>query len=264
MMNGMMNDPSSSTAMKNGMLNLKQGWWNRCDTTSKMSGESLLQQMERAGFCEADLTPSTCISSHPSTSPHGPRAPSYGDAFLSHINGIFEPNIINGSSQEDLFEPEPLTPQSGHQQNRVRSSSLENCLNLALEQIDTDTDDYLFDDALEQIDTETEDSLHIETETDDSLFDDFADPCNSNNKRCAHVAIPTQEPEQKRRRTTAHFINNISGSDDTSPRFRPYQQKQWDDQFQELLAFKKARGHCCVPHKSEETPILSRWVSAAY
>jgi hypothetical protein len=290
-MNGMMNDSSSSTAMKNGMPNSKQGWSNHCATTSKMSGESLFQLMKLAGLCGADLSPSTYIPSLPSTSPRRLRIDSDGDAFLSLINGIFEPNIINAASQEDLFEPVPLTPQSGHQRHIVRCSSLENCvnlaleasqedlfepvpltpqsghqrhivrrsslencLNLALEEIDTETDDYLFDDALEQIDAET----------DDSLFDDFAAPCNNNNKRCADAWIQTQESDQKRRRTTAPFINNVSGSDDTSPRFRLYQQNQWDVQFQELLAFKKEQGHCCVPNKFLESPILSRWVSAPF
>jgi hypothetical protein len=220
-----MNDSASSTAMNNGMLNSKQGWSNHYGTTPKMSGESLLQQVERVGLRGADFSPSTGI-------------PFNSDAFLSRINGIFESNITNASLQEDLFEPLPLTPQSGHQQQRVRSSSLENCLNLALE--------------------------HVYAETDDYMFDDFETPCNINNKRCADVAIPTQEPDQKRRRITAPFINNVSGSDDTSPRFHPYQQKQWDYRFQELLAFKKERGHCCVPHSFEEIPILSRWVRAAY
>lgn len=47
---------------------------------------------------------------------------------------------------------------------------------------------------------------------------------------------------------------------DVAPRFRPYQEKQWVQQFQELLAFKAERGHSLVPHTFDENPTLSRWV----
>ena len=60
-------------------------------------------------------------------------------------------------------------------------------------------------------------------------------------------------PDVKRQRT---------GFEPTSrgPRFRPYQEKQWQEQFQELLKFKEKHGHCLVPHTFEENQTLSRWV----
>ncbi|CAJ1950842.1 unnamed protein product [Cylindrotheca closterium] len=45
-----------------------------------------------------------------------------------------------------------------------------------------------------------------------------------------------------------------------APRFRPYQEKQWQEQFEELLSFKEKHGHCLVPHSFEENQTLSRWV----
>jgi len=48
--------------------------------------------------------------------------------------------------------------------------------------------------------------------------------------------------------------------EDAANRFRPYQAEQWTEKFQELLDFKKERGHCCVPHTFDENPSLARWV----
>jgi hypothetical protein len=47
---------------------------------------------------------------------------------------------------------------------------------------------------------------------------------------------------------------------DDANRFRPYQASQWTDRFEELIAFTKAKGHCCVPHTYQENPALARWV----
>ncbi|CAJ1967312.1 unnamed protein product [Cylindrotheca closterium] len=44
------------------------------------------------------------------------------------------------------------------------------------------------------------------------------------------------------------------------PRFRDYQENQWQKQFQALLEFKQKHGHCCVPNKHNENPVLGRWV----
>lgn len=48
--------------------------------------------------------------------------------------------------------------------------------------------------------------------------------------------------------------------EDAARRFRPYQAEQWTEKFEELLEFRKLRGHCCVPHTFEENPSLARWV----
>ena len=45
-----------------------------------------------------------------------------------------------------------------------------------------------------------------------------------------------------------------------SKRFREYQSQQWDDAFRELLDFRRAHGHCQVPHDFKENRSLSRWV----
>ena len=39
-----------------------------------------------------------------------------------------------------------------------------------------------------------------------------------------------------------------------------YRPEQWDERYQELIDFKKAHGHCLVPHNWEVNQPLSRWV----
>ena len=46
----------------------------------------------------------------------------------------------------------------------------------------------------------------------------------------------------------------------TGRRFRPYQSEQWTEKFQELCDFRRAKGHCQVPHTYAENPPLARWV----
>ncbi|CAJ1926233.1 unnamed protein product [Cylindrotheca closterium] len=48
--------------------------------------------------------------------------------------------------------------------------------------------------------------------------------------------------------------------EENAARFRPYQEKQWREQFQKLIQYKLLHGHCCVPHSYQEDPILARWV----
>jgi hypothetical protein len=48
--------------------------------------------------------------------------------------------------------------------------------------------------------------------------------------------------------------------EEAARRFRPYQAEQWSEKFEELCAFKKNKGHCCVPHTFTENPALARWV----
>ena len=42
-------------------------------------------------------------------------------------------------------------------------------------------------------------------------------------------------------------------------RFRSYQAEQWSDRFDELVEFRKIHGHCNVPHKFPENPLLAVW-----
>ncbi|CAJ1959531.1 unnamed protein product [Cylindrotheca closterium] len=50
-----------------------------------------------------------------------------------------------------------------------------------------------------------------------------------------------------------------SVDDDLKPRYRSYQQVQWDQQYQELLKFQERHGHCIVPHTYDPNPSLARW-----
>lgn len=45
-----------------------------------------------------------------------------------------------------------------------------------------------------------------------------------------------------------------------APRFREYQDTQWQEQFEALLNYKQQFGHCNVPHTYEADLALSRWV----
>lgn len=70
----------------------------------------------------------------------------------------------------------------------------------------------------------------------------------------------------KRMCPTGHMLPNVkrqrTGYERTSraPRFRPYQERQWQEQFDELLKYKEKYGNCLVPHTFEENQTLSRWV----
>jgi len=48
-------------------------------------------------------------------------------------------------------------------------------------------------------------------------------------------------------------------NDPTKPRYKSYQQDQWDRHYQELLKFKAKHGHCNVPHTYDDNPSLARW-----
>ncbi|CAJ1929463.1 unnamed protein product [Cylindrotheca closterium] len=63
--------------------------------------------------------------------------------------------------------------------------------------------------------------------------------------------ITASAPMVKRRRIS---------SSDQQPRFRWYQEQQWEEQFEELLKFKEEQGHCLVPHTYPKNQALARWV----
>eukprot|EP00934_Nitzschia_sp_Nitz4_P007680 Nitzschia sp. Nitz4//scaffold45_size130396//97951//99093//NITZ4_003465-RA/size130396-processed-gene-0.226-mRNA-1//-1//CDS//3329552446//7670//frame0 len=81
-------------------------------------------------------------------------------------------------------------------------------------------------------------------------------------------ALSNIQPPLKKRRLTStgsqQSCNSgvAAGVDDDAgdKRFRDYQNKQWDEAFEELLEFRKKRGNCQVPHGFKENPSLSRWV----
>lgn len=161
------------------------------------------------------------------------------DDFLDLIDSVLE------TSQDDqgLFEPVPVIPQS-----LSPEPSLRDLLCGALGEIDA-----------------------VSPNEYDSLFDQF-EPSRLiiHNKRTFNDVFPTasafslpSKPDAKRRKLVRQVTADAPTThpnDNSAPRFRPYQQQQWDAQFQELLTFKQERGHCGVPHTFDENPMLSRWV----
>lgn len=49
-------------------------------------------------------------------------------------------------------------------------------------------------------------------------------------------------------------------SETQSTRFKPFHEKKWNQQLEELRDFKRKYGHCLVPHTFDENPHLARWV----
>ena len=49
-------------------------------------------------------------------------------------------------------------------------------------------------------------------------------------------------------------------SETQSTRFKPFHEKKWNQQLEELRSFKRKYGHCLVPHTFDENPHLARWV----
>ncbi|CAJ1950414.1 unnamed protein product [Cylindrotheca closterium] len=69
-----------------------------------------------------------------------------------------------------------------------------------------------------------------------------------------------ENPAYKRQRTTTSHAAQSTFGEESTPRFRPYQDKQWRAQLQKLIQYKMKNGHCCVPHSYQEDPVLARWV----
>ncbi|KAL3937415.1 MAG: hypothetical protein SGBAC_007485 [Bacillariaceae sp.] len=81
-----------------------------------------------------------------------------------------------------------------------------------------------------------------------------ATPMNENNKRELHLSDPNADESPKKKRSKRNSPS------DKAPLYRPYQEMQWTEQFQELLNFKAQNGHCLVQHTSHCASSLSRWV----
>lgn len=45
-----------------------------------------------------------------------------------------------------------------------------------------------------------------------------------------------------------------------STRFKPFHERKWNEQLEELRDFKRKYGNCLVPHTFDENPHLARWV----
>jgi hypothetical protein len=155
--------------------------------------------------------------------------------------------------QEDLYEPVPLHPANAtttttanpnfylQQQQRQDVNVLERLLNTALVQVMGDTEP--IEDLSFIFDHQPSHPLPIKKRT---LAANAA----------TAVAMDSNPAPQKRQRLQRRQEEDA----DTTPRFRPYQEKQWVEQFDELLKFKLKGGHCLVPHTFDENPTLSRWV----
>jgi hypothetical protein len=72
---------------------------------------------------------------------------------------------------------------------------------------------------------------------------------------------PTGPPSTTLRPAKRSRIRQVSTDDGNRvPRFRSHQEKKWKELFDQLLEFKKEKGHCLVPHTYDENPPLARWV----
>lgn len=54
--------------------------------------------------------------------------------------------------------------------------------------------------------------------------------------------------------------DNSDANSTNNNRFRSYQEEQWWERFTELMEYNKVNGHCLVPHKYPENPLLAQWV----
>ncbi|KAL3933401.1 MAG: hypothetical protein SGBAC_010414 [Bacillariaceae sp.] len=64
---------------------------------------------------------------------------------------------------------------------------------------------------------------------------------------------PLRSSQSQRKRARS------DSSEHTQPRYRSYQNDQWDQRYQDLLKFKEKQGHCHVQHTYQENPALARW-----
>jgi hypothetical protein len=112
----------------------------------------------------------------------------------------------------------------------------------------------------------------------ESLFQQvFQEPEFSASNCHAMPSMPSAPQQNKRRRLdysapveSNHFMplfsqqvlssSSTPQEDIKSSKFRPYQADQWYERFQELLEFKRATGHCLVPHEFEPSQKLAQWV----
>lgn len=137
---------------------------------------------------------------------------------------------------DDIFDEEPAAPSEGGNLRHVLKDTLNQVL-----------------------------SLDVEFPEDQHLVPSATSVPASQVQTKRSATMPTcTVPSAKRQRTStapSPFSQNTNESeDDASKRFRPYQAEQWNEKFDELTAFRKEKGHCCVPHTFEENPSLARWV----
>jgi hypothetical protein len=59
-------------------------------------------------------------------------------------------------------------------------------------------------------------------------------------------------------RSSSPSISPVSQAQST--RFKPFHERKWNEQLEELRDFKRKYGNCLVPHTFDENPHLARWV----
>jgi hypothetical protein len=183
---------------------------------------------------------------------------------------------------EDIFDLEPVPFAENHRQQQQRSSPQEKMTSRLA----------LLEDTLNQVLSDESDFFAMGGKSNNALLQAPPAPLSApmlptmgdNNflKRTHQetTASPLSSPPSfKKQRTAAASplaspsalvamgeLQDTSASalldedDDKGERFRDYQSKQWSEKFQELVVFKKERGHCCVPHTFKANPPLARWV----
>eukprot|EP00934_Nitzschia_sp_Nitz4_P003011 Nitzschia sp. Nitz4//scaffold72_size95085//27259//28863//NITZ4_004750-RA/size95085-snap-gene-0.115-mRNA-1//1//CDS//3329557345//3001//frame0 len=81
------------------------------------------------------------------------------------------------------------------------------------------------------------------------------------NETTALESSSTPQQDQTCNHSSGDDLSDEDGTErGTSHRFRPYQYEQWTEKFQELCEYRRAEGHCQVPHTYMENPPLARWV----
>lgn len=60
--------------------------------------------------------------------------------------------------------------------------------------------------------------------------------------------------------STNSSLHDVVGTDIDDSRYRNYQTGQWNDRFEELMAFRASHGHLFVPHTYPPNQKLAQWV----
>ncbi|CAJ1943335.1 unnamed protein product [Cylindrotheca closterium] len=162
---------------------------------------------------------------------------------LHHAVGSSEQQLL----PHDDFEPTPIHPRLSNVQNSTQSILPFPPLNGAI--------DFAFDRFIAQ---ELNEAARPKQQG-------APEQIISGSKR--YLLTPTEELlpitiRPAKRSRIRQVSNNDTSDDETArvPRFRNHQEKQWKDLFDQLLEFKKEKGHCLVPHTFDENPPLARWV----
>jgi len=76
----------------------------------------------------------------------------------------------------------------------------------------------------------------------------------------ASMVSKNSSNKKKRKRCDNDDLSDDDSARSDAFRFRPYQNQQWGDRFEELKDFRRTNGHCSVPYDHPPNPSLARWV----